>query len=194
MVTALEAPSVVAIIIGDMPENAPDRSGYWYEQGDDARRRRAVELLQSFRRYRAAEVAMRRRTRESMSMGENDLLVLRYLIKARQQGRSVSPGEIARYLAVSTASMTAIVDRLEESGHVRRERHRSDRRSIYVVPTADSDDEVRRTLGDMHDRMLEAVLDMSADEIRIVMDTLGRLQAAVEQVDARSNRPWDGGR
>lgn len=194
MVTALEAPSVVAIIIGDMPENAPDRSGYWYEPGDDARRRRAVELLQSFRRYRAAEVAMRRRTRESMSMGENDLLVLRYLLQARQQGRSVSPGEIARYLAVSTASMTAIVDRLEESGHVRRERHRSDRRSIYVVPTADSDDEVRRTLGDMHDRMLEAVLDMSADEIRIVMDTLGRLQAAVEQVDARSNRPWDGGR
>lgn len=194
MVTALEAPSVVAIIIGDMPENAPDRSGYWYEPGDDARRRRAVELLQSFRRYRAAEVAMRRRTRESMSMGENDLLVLRYLLKARQQGRSVSPGEIARYLAVSTASMTAIVDRLEESGHVRRERHRSDRRSIYVVPTADSDDEVRRTLGDMHERMLDAVLDMSADEIRIVMDTLGRLQAAVEQVDARSNRPWDGGR
>lgn len=191
--TALEVPGV-AIIIGDMPEDATDRSGYWYEQGSDARRRRAVELLQSFRRYRAAEVAMRRRTRESMSMGENDLLVLRYLFKARQQGRSVSPGEIARYLAVSTASMTAIVDRLEESGHVRRERHRSDRRSIYVVPTADSDDEVRRTLGDMHDRMLEAVLDMSADEIRIVMDTLGRLQAAVEQVDARSNRPWDGGR
>jgi DNA-binding MarR family transcriptional regulator len=127
-------------------------------------------------------------------MGENDLLVLRYLLKARQQGRSVSPGEIARYLAVSTASMTAIVDRLEESGHVRRERHRSDRRSIYVVPTADSDDEVRRTLGDMHDRMLEAVLDMTAEESRIVMDTLGRLQDAVEQVDVRSNRPWDGGR
>ena len=167
-----------------MPENSTDSSGYWYDQGDDARRRRAVELLQSFRLYRAAEVAMRRRTRDSMSMGENDLLVLRYLLKAQKQGRSVSPGEIARYLAVSTASMTAIVDRLEKSGHVRRERHLSDRRSIYVVPTADSDDEVRRTLGDMHERMLDAVMDMSPDEIRIVMDTLGRLQAAVDQVDA----------
>lgn len=167
-----------------MPENPTDSSGYWYDQGDDARRRRAIALLQSFRLYRAAEVAMRRRTRDSMSMGENDLLVLRYLLKAQQQGRMVSPGEIARYLAVSTASMTAIVDRLEKSGHVRRERHLSDRRSIYVVPTADSDEEVRRTLGDMHERMLDAVMDMSPEEITIVMDTLGRLQAAVDQVDA----------
>lgn len=166
-----------------MPEQSTDSSGYWYDQSDDARRRRAVELLQSFRLYRAAEVAMRRRTRESMSMGENDLLVLRYLLKAQRQGRSVSPSEIARYLAVSTASTTAIIDRLEKSGHVRRERHLSDRRSIYVVPTADTDDEVRRTLGDMHERMLDAVMDMSPDDIRVVMDTLGRLQAAVDQVD-----------
>ena len=175
-------------IIEDMPEQSTDSSGYWYDHDDDARRRRAVELLQSFRLYRAAEVAMRRRTRNSMSMGENDLLVLRYLLKAQQEGRSVSPGEIARYLAVSTASMTAIVDRLEKSGHVRRERHVTDRRSIYVVPTTESDAEVRRTLGEMHERMLEAVVDMSPGEIRIVMETLGRLQAAVDQVDVGAVR------
>jgi len=174
----------LGFIIDTMPEYSTDSSGYWYDQSDDARRRRAIALLQSFRLYRAAEVAMRRRTRDSMSMGENDLLVLRYLLKAHQQGLSVSPGEIARYLGVSTASTTAIVDRLEKSGHVRRERHATDRRSIYVVPTADSDEEVRRTLGDMHDRMLEAVIDMSPEDITVVMDTLARLQAAVDQVDA----------
>jgi len=174
-----------------MPENSTDSSGYWFDHSDDARRSRAVELLQSFRLYRAAEVAMRRRTRAAMSMGENDLLVLRYLLKAQQEDRSVSPGEIARYLAVSTASMTSIVDRLEKSGHVRRERHATDRRSIYVVPTATSDGEVRRTLGEMHERMLEAVVDMSPDEIRIVMETLSRLQAAVDQVDVGAVRSSD---
>jgi DNA-binding MarR family transcriptional regulator len=171
-----------------MPETSTD-SGYWYDQGDDARRRRAVELLQSFRLYRAAEVAMRRRTRESMSMGENDLLVLRHLLRAQQHGRLVSPSELARYLGVSTASVTAIVDRLVASGHVRRERHASDRRSIHVVPTAETDGEVRRTLGEMHDRMLEAVLDMSPDETRIVIDTLSRLQAAVDQIEVRETEP-----
>ena len=171
-------------IIELMPDPSDPNSGYWYADSDDARRRRAIALLQAFRLYRAAEVAMRRRTRESMSMGENDLLVLRYLLKARQKGELVSPGELARYLAVSTASMTAIIDRLEKSGHVRRERHATDRRSIYVIPTVDTDEEVRKTLGDMHERMLAAVIDMTPEETTVVMDTLARLQSAVDQVDA----------
>ncbi|MBZ4485771.1 MarR family transcriptional regulator [Microbacterium sp. cx-55] len=168
-----------------MPDPSDPNSGYWYEASDEAQRRRAIDLLQAFRLYRAAEVAMRRRTRESMSMGENDLLVLRYLLKAKQRSEMVSPGELARYLAVSTASMTAIIDRLEKSGHVRRERHATDRRSIYVVPTVDTDDEVRATLGDMHQRMLGAVIDMSPADTLIVMDCLARLQSAVDQVDAQ---------
>lgn len=172
-----------ASIIGLMPDPTDPHRGYWYADSDEAQRRRAIDLLQAFRLYRAAEVAMRRRTRESMSMGENDLLVLRYLLKAQQRGEMVSPGELARYLAVSTASMTAIIDRLEKSGHVRRERHATDRRSIYVVPTVDTDEEVRATLGDMHQRMLGAVLDMSAEETAIVMECLARLQTAVDQVD-----------
>lgn len=169
-----------------MPEQEAPHSGYWYADDEESRKRRAVDLLQAFRLYRAAEVAMRRRTREAMSMGENDLLVLRYLLRAQQRGERVSPGELARYLGVSTASMTAMVDRLEKSGHVRRERHEKDRRSIWVVPTVDSDEEVRRTLGDMHERMMDAVVDMSAEEMRTVMDCLGRLQAAVDQVDAHT--------
>ncbi|MDZ8173273.1 MarR family transcriptional regulator [Microbacterium xanthum] len=156
---------------------------YWYGEHRDDRHARAVALLQSFRMYRAAEVAMRRRTREAMSMGENDLLVLRYLLRAQREGRLVSPSELTRYLGVSTASMTAIIDRLEKSNHVRRERHETDRRSIHVIPTTETDHEVRATLGKMHERMLAAVIDMTPEEDRIVTETLARLQAAVDEVD-----------
>lgn len=160
----------------------PVSSPYWYGDDADARRRRAVDVLEAFRLYRAAEVAMRRRTRESMSMGENDLLVLRYLLKAQRENRAVSPGELTRYLGVSTASMTAIIDRLERSAHVRREAHPTDRRSIRVVATVESDSEVRETLGAMHDRMLDAVLEMSPEESATVIACLARLQDAVDQV------------
>ncbi|QKJ21120.1 MarR family transcriptional regulator [Microbacterium hominis] len=159
-------------------------SGYWYGDDADSRRRRAVSLLQSFRLYRAAEVAMRRRTRDAMAMGENDLLVLRYLLKAQREQRPVTPAALARYLGVSTASMTAIVDRLERSHHVSRRPHPTDRRSIVVVPTTETDEEVRATLGGMHERMLAAVVDMTPEETRIVMDCLQRLQAAVDEVHA----------
>lgn len=158
-------------------------SGYWYGDDEDARRQRAVDVLQAFREYRAAEVAMRRRTRDSMSMGENDLLVLRYLLRAEREERLVPPGELTRYLGVSTASMTAIIDRLERSGHVRRQRHESDRRSIHVIPTIDTDSEVRATLGKMHERMLSAVSDLSPEEAEVVLRTLTRLQDAVDRVE-----------
>ena len=121
-------------------ENDSGETRYWYGAADEDRRRRAIEVLQAFRVYRAAEVAMRRRTRESMSMGENELLVLRYLLRAAGQKRQVSPSELTRYLGVSTASTTAIVDRLEKTGHVTRVPHPTDRRSIFIVATTVSDD------------------------------------------------------
>jgi DNA-binding MarR family transcriptional regulator len=164
-------------------ETPPDSSRYWYGAAEEDRRRRAVDVLQAFRLYRAAEVAMRRRTRESMSMGENELLVLRYLLKASGEGRSVSPSELTRYLGVSTASTTAIIDRLEESGHVTRMPHPTDRRSILVVATPESDAEVRATLGGMHDRMMAAVIDLSPEESATVIACLSRLQDAVDEVD-----------
>jgi len=158
-------------------------SGYWYGDDDDAARRRAVEVLESFRMYRAADAAMRRRTRDAMAMGENDLLTLRYLLKAQREGRIVQPAELSRYLGVSTASTTAIIDRLERSDHVRRASHPTDRRAIVVVPTIETDHEVRRTLGAMHARMLEAVAGMSPEESRIVIECLARMQAAVDRVE-----------
>ncbi|MBD7958182.1 MarR family transcriptional regulator [Microbacterium sp. Sa4CUA7] len=165
-----------------MPYPDSTTAHYWYGEGDDDRHRRAVDVLQAFRLYRAAELAMRRRTRESMAMGENELLVLRYLIKARGEGRLVSPSELARYLAVSTASTTAIIDRLEKSGHIVRRPHPTDRRSIHVIATEKSDQEVRDTLGPMHARMMNAVRDMTPEESRVVIETLSRLQDAVDQV------------
>lgn len=166
-----------------MDNTRADSSRYWYGAAEEDRRRRAVDVLQAFRVYRAAEIAMRRRTRESMSMGENELLVLRYLLKANTEGRSVSPSELTRYLGVSTASTTAIIDRLEKSGHVKRTPHPSDRRSIHVVATAESDAEVRATLGRMHERMMSAVIDMTPEESEIVIACLARLQEAVDEVD-----------
>ncbi|WP_454129272.1 hypothetical protein [Microbacterium aurum] len=54
-------------------------ASYWYVD-DDAR---STSVMEAMRSYRAAEVAMRRRTQQSMDMGENELLVLRFLARAQ---------------------------------------------------------------------------------------------------------------
>lgn len=46
-----------------------------------------------------------------------------------------SPTDIANGLNLSPSATTAMIDRLERAGHVRRERHESDRRSVRVEVT-----------------------------------------------------------
>lgn len=157
-----------------------DSGTYWYGGEPADRRVRSKAVLEALRVYRAAELAMRRRTRESMSMGENELLVLRYLL--REPGRRVRPGELTRYLGLSTASTTAILDRLEKSGHITRTANPDDRRSIFIQATERAHAEVRQTLGNMHDRMLAAVIDMSAEESEVVVGFLHRMSDAVDGV------------
>ncbi|MDQ1137492.1 DNA-binding MarR family transcriptional regulator [Microbacterium sp. SORGH_AS 1204] len=153
---------------------------YWYGDEPQDRRHRSKAVLEALRIYRAAEVAMRRRTRDSMSMGENELLVLRYLL--RDSSRQVRPGELTKYLGLSTASTTAILDRLERSGHITRAANPDDRRSIFIQVTPRADAEVRRTLGNMHDRMLAAVIDMTPEESAAVVAFLQRMSDAVDGV------------
>ena len=153
---------------------------YWYGDETPDRRVRSRAVLEALRLYRAAEMAMRRRTRESMAMGENELLVLRYLL--RKPEGSVRPGEISRYLGLSTASTTAILDRLERSGNLTRVANPGDRRSIFVRVSEQADADVRRTLGDMHDRMLAAVIDMEPADSAAVMAFLQRMSDAVDGV------------
>ncbi|MFS0793310.1 MarR family winged helix-turn-helix transcriptional regulator [Microbacterium sp. 1P10AE] len=169
------------------PGGGRDSGTYWYGDEPADRRVRSKAVLEALRVYRAAELAMRRRTRESMSMGENELLVLRFLL--REPGRQVRPGELTRYLGLSTASTTAILDRLERSGHITRVANPDDRRSIFVQATDRAHAEVRQTLGNMHDRMLAAVIDMSVEESQIVVNFLHRMSDAVDgvAVDAGSH-------
>ncbi|OOP65093.1 MarR family transcriptional regulator [Arthrobacter sp. SRS-W-1-2016] len=155
--------------------------GYWYEseEADPG----PVDLLNALRDYRASEAAMRRRTRTSMGMGETDLLALRYLLEAEHQERAVSPKELAAWLGVTSASMTALTDRLVASGNVRREPHPSDRRALILRPTPGSDHEVRSTLGGMHSRMIEVARSFDAGEVRVIIDFLRRMQTAVDTID-----------
>lgn len=155
-------------------------SGYWYPEHSVPS---SVEVLDLLRRYRAAEAEMRRRTRDSMGMGETDLLALRLLLDAQRRGLAMRQRDLATALGISSASMTALVDSLSRSGHLRREPHPEDGRATIVVPTSETDAEVRATLGAMHRRMLAVVDGLDDDERRAVATFLGGMAAAIEQVD-----------
>jgi len=155
-----------------------DSPGYWYAL--EEKRKTAVSVLNAMRDYRSAEVRMRRRTRDAMGMGENDMAALRFLLAAHTAGKTVSPTELARTLAISSASTTLLVDRLVKSGHAIRKPHPTDRRGVIISSTASSDSEVTHTLGSMHRRMMVVAESMTSAESSAVLAFLTSMHDAVE--------------
>jgi DNA-binding MarR family transcriptional regulator len=162
----------------------PRDSGYWYPSDDKVWS--GLDVLNALRRYRAAEVAMRRRTRNSMGMGETDLAALRFLLEAGARSEAVSPTDLARHLGISSASTTTLIDRLVKSGHVERMRHASDGRAIVLRATAMSDSEVRSTMGEMHNRMIAVTGDLSTADAAVIAGFLERMTLAIDGEEKRA--------
>lgn len=158
-------------------------AGTNYSYSDDAQRERSVAVLEAMRSYGAAETAMRSRTQRAMGMGHNDLLALRYLITAKQDGRSIGPKELTTYLGISSASTTVLIDRLERSGQVKREHSPFDRRALILVPTATTDAEIQAALGDVPERMIDVANRLDPAEAQVVVEFLQSMRAAVDEID-----------
>jgi DNA-binding MarR family transcriptional regulator len=162
-----------------MPQ--PSDSGYWYPSADKAWN--GVDVLSALRRYRAAEVAMRRRTRAAMQMGETDLAALRFLLEAHERSQAVSPKDLAIHLGISTASTSTLIDRLVKTGHVERLPHPTDGRAVVLSVMPVSDAEVRTTMGEMHRRMIDVTSNLSGEEATVISGFLTRMTRAIEGVD-----------
>ncbi|MBO0596462.1 MarR family transcriptional regulator [Nesterenkonia sp. E16_7] len=152
--------------------------GYWYQ--DTAHAPSSVEVLNLLRRYRESERKMRSRTRDSMSMGETDLLALRHVLRAQAAGELLRQRDLARELDISAASVSVLVDRLIRDEYVRRVPFPSDRRSVAIQPTIAGDHEVRETLSEMHRRMLAAVETLTEAERAAAAKFLNGLIASVD--------------
>lgn len=63
-----------------------------------------------------------------------------------------------------------------------------DRRSVVVIPTVESDNEVRETLGAMHRRMMSVAESLSAEEARMVVEFLQRMTHALEAVEQHEEK------
>ena len=66
-----------------------------------------------------------------LNINETDFQALQHLIRFH----SMTPGELAARLHISTAATTAVIDRMSERGHVLRAPHPTDRRSFLLSPS-----------------------------------------------------------
>ena len=88
----------------------------------------------------------------------------------------MTAGELARATGLTTASITGVIDRLEEAGIARRERDRADRRKvvIHLLPERMAED-VARVFAPMMVNLRQLASEYDDDQLRFVVQVYERV-------------------
>ncbi|MFC4785019.1 MarR family winged helix-turn-helix transcriptional regulator [Nocardioides sp. MAHUQ-72] len=128
----------------------------------------AAAVVRALRTYSGAVDTYVESMRHAHEMHRTDLSALAVVMDRTARGESVTPREIGRAINLSTSATSAMLDRLERVGHVRRLPHPEDRRSVVIEIT----DSARRAGRDIFGRLgaaTEAVMaNYTDDELRLV--------------------------
>ena len=110
----------------DEPESGSTAAAARAKYSDLSRALRAVQQAGA-----EANVEVARR----LGIGLTDLHAMNHIFSGKHP---IGPVELGQRLGIRSASATALVDRLERSGHVRRQADQDDRRRVALVPSEQS--------------------------------------------------------
>jgi DNA-binding MarR family transcriptional regulator len=98
----------------------------------------------------------------------------------------LTPTELAARLGVTPAAVTGVIDRLEATGHARRERRGVDRRSVHIVPNPASLADAARELGPLIGELRARLGDYTPEEMAVIErfldDVAASYQAGIDAV------------
>ena len=108
--------------------------------------------------------------------------------------RETTAGELARATGLTTASITGVVDRLEQAGFVRRERDPKDRRRVVIRLQLDKAlKEVAPVFLPMIRDWQEMATHYTDDELRLIVDFYGQMEQIVREHLIRLRGPAGSG-
>ena len=141
----------------------------------EERQRLENEFLLAMRRTGAVMQLLGQTSAERIGINATDLNCLNIVALTG----SATAGELARATGLSTASITGVLDRLEEGGFVRRERDPHDRRRVIVNLNAGPGlREVGATFAPVVSAWRAVAARYSDDELRLILE----FQRQVEQI------------
>ncbi len=138
------------------------------------RRRLSAAIKQSLRALRLQLSLLNLRVGAHLELKEVDIdcldLVARY--------GPLSPSALARRAGLHPATMTGVLDRLEQGGWVARERDPSDRRAVVVRTRHERGADLMRLYAGMNASMDEICAGYDDAELAVIADFLARATAA----------------
>ncbi|TCB98036.1 MarR family transcriptional regulator [Micromonospora zingiberis] len=139
-----------------------------YRRRDTRRELLVAEITAELRRYCVDAQHVGHAFAGQHGLGATDLQALIAVMDAELLGEPITPGRLAEHLDLSSGSVTALIDRLERAGHIRRDRDTTDRRKIllhYAEQGATVAMDFFRPLGERTDRVMA---DFPDEELEVV--------------------------
>jgi DNA-binding MarR family transcriptional regulator len=144
-----------------------------------------IEVGLLLRRLSVELDAVGQRFADQEGLGRTDVRALTALMDATRDGRGLTAGGLGAAVDLSSASVTALVDRLERMGHVHRERDEADRRRVVVAVSDTALAAGRRFFGALQEDVVEAMEGYTAEEL----DVVRRFLVEMTEVITRHSRP-----
>lgn len=133
---------------------------------DDAVDRQELALL--LRRLTVELDAVGQRFADLHGLNRTDVRALVAVMDAARQGTSLTAGALGEAVDLRSASVTALVDRLERAGHVRRVRDADDRRRVALEMTDEAMRAGAAFFGGLQRDLVAAMSGYSDEELAVV--------------------------
>ncbi|MFI5837614.1 MarR family winged helix-turn-helix transcriptional regulator [Micromonospora sp. NPDC051300] len=146
-----------------------------YRRRDDPRGRLVAEITNDLRRYSADAQHVGHAFASLHGLNPTDLQALIAVMEAELVGDPITPGRLGDVLNLSSGSVTALVDRLERAGHIRRDRDTADRRKILLHYADRGATLAQSFFGPLGRRTDEVMGRFTDDELAVVHRFMGEM-------------------
>jgi DNA-binding MarR family transcriptional regulator len=139
-----------------------------------------VEVALLLRRLSVGMDALGQRFAELHGLGRTDVRALVAIMDAARHGQALTAGSLGAAVDLSSASVTALLDRLERVGHVRRVRDPADRRRVGLELSDTALAAGGAFFGALQRDLLQAMAAYSDAELDVVRRFLEEMAAVIE--------------
>lgn len=97
----------------------------------------------------------------------------------------MTAGELGKKTGLSTGSVTALIDRLEHAGYVKRENDPNDRRRVIIVPIKESRQHIKKLFSTLSDSAVALCKQYTPEELETIF---GFFKKSTDLLDAEIDR------
>ena len=141
------------------------------------------------RRLSNATVMFHQAVADRLGMNLTDYKALGILVDTGP----ITAGRLAEITGLTTGAVTGIVDRLERSGHVRRERGSEDRRKVIIQPirAPEHDQAAGGIFAPLMRAVEEDLAGYNEDELALILEFMDRHAATLQRITTQVRKADD---